>query len=730
MAVAMPKANPPNPPRFAGLALALLLPVVLLATLAAVALVRDWRAARAEAAARARELVVAAVERTAILLQSGSPVSPDATGVPSSLVDLWPDGFVIGRSNQLLSPAAGDWPPSPDPLDADNLPATLRIAWSAAHDAFIAGNWSNAVLRYDAFLGPAPDPTVPPGPVPHRRFLALAQFERALALERLGRVPDSIRSLAGLLGPAALATNATEAGIPIAHLAALRLLELTSETNPRMPRITGTEPSALPLLELTSGSAPPFGPMPSHGNDPVAALAQSPPSPYLATVVDQLRPRIARLDTAAPERQVLKKLLADLEHAETSRRLHAEALRARGTALPWPDLFWILEPDAAWLAVRRTPQPPPEPSPAAARPDSPRSYALLPEYLVRSQLPSIARELDRRGDFTAALVLAGRRLPVTPEADPTPDPAGQAPLATATRALAGGDPILATAVLTDARAFYGTQWRRTLLFGGLLAAALLAAGASVLATRRSLVRQHELNLQKSNFVSSVSHELRAPLGSIRLLAEGLERGTVPDDLRRHEYFRLISQETRRLGALVENVLDFSRIEQGRKRYELEPTDLRALVADTVKVFQPLALARHVEIACQLPPGTAPCEIIADGRALQQAQLNLLDNALKHSPPDSAIVVKLTLVPPPEAVPSEVHLSVRDQGPGIPPEDHHRIFEPFFRRGSELRRETQGVGIGLSIVRHIVDAHHGRVLVDSSPGAGACFTLVLPVQPPR
>jgi signal transduction histidine kinase len=246
------------------------------------------------------------------------------------------------------------------------------------------------------------------------------------------------------------------------------------------------------------------------------------------------------------------------------------------------------------------------------------------------------------------------------------------------------------------------------------------------------VQQHELNLQKSNFVSSVSHELRAPLGSIRLLAEGLERGTVTDADRRLEYFRLIGQETRRLGSLVENVLDFSRIEQGRKQYEFEPTRIDALLHRTVETFEPLAKERGVRLEVVVPDSGPPLELPADGRALQQALLNLLDNALKHSPEGARIRVQLELHPAPltegrsPTAFSQLRLSVTDSGPGIPAADHERIFEPFFRRGSELRRDTQGVGIGLSIVRHILEAHGGRIDLVSQPGQGATFTLVLPV----
>jgi signal transduction histidine kinase len=231
---------------------------------------------------------------------------------------------------------------------------------------------------------------------------------------------------------------------------------------------------------------------------------------------------------------------------------------------------------------------------------------------------------------------------------------------------------------------------------------------------------------KSNFVSSVSHELRAPIASVRLMSESIDRGTVPDESRRREYFRFIVQECRRLSALVENVLDFSRIEQGRKEYEFEPTDVVELTRQTVKLMEPTAAEREITFRLALPetPGL-PAQPCVDGRAVQQALVNLIDNALKHSPRGSAVTVGLE-----EANGNgKVRLWVEDNGPGIAVEEQERIFERFYRCGSELTRQTQGVGIGLSIVKHIVEAHGGRVVVRSAPGEGSRFTLELPEQQP-
>jgi signal transduction histidine kinase len=257
----------------------------------------------------------------------------------------------------------------------------------------------------------------------------------------------------------------------------------------------------------------------------------------------------------------------------------------------------------------------------------------------------------------------------------------------------------------------------------LIAASTLAALAGLFSARRSFYRQMRLNDLKSNFVSSVSHELRAPIASVRLMAEGLEREKIKEPEKQKEYFRFIGQECRRLSALVENVLDFSRIEQGRKQYEFEPTDVIKLVEETVKVMEPYALEKNVSLVLQLDSqlSTLSPQLEVDGRAIQQALVNLIDNAVKHSPARSAVTIGL------DVQKMKAQLWVEDHGPGIPKKEHEKIFERFYRLGSELRRETQGVGIGLSIVKHIVEAHGGRVIVQSEIGKGSRFTIEMPTN---
>jgi signal transduction histidine kinase len=292
--------------------------------------------------------------------------------------------------------------------------------------------------------------------------------------------------------------------------------------------------------------------------------------------------------------------------------------------------------------------------------------------------------------------------------------------------------VRAQVVLADPDRFYAQHTRRKFLFGGLILASACAALVGVISARRNFHRQLRLNEMKSNFVSSVSHELRAPIASVRLMAENLERGKVPDMPKQNEYFRFISQECRRLSALIENVLDFSRIEQGRKQYEFEPSDIAALTRETVRLMEPYATEHGVRLELKSAIRNPQSEIEMDSKAIQQALVNLIDNAIKHSPKDAVVEIALTEQETRNANPlthhaSRITLSVSDHGPGIPREEHDKIFERFYRRGSELRRETQGVGIGLSIVKHIVEAHGGCVRVESELGKGSVFIIQLPLN---
>jgi signal transduction histidine kinase len=288
---------------------------------------------------------------------------------------------------------------------------------------------------------------------------------------------------------------------------------------------------------------------------------------------------------------------------------------------------------------------------------------------------------------------------------------------TALIAATNGGPFRVRVFLSDTGALYARQRIRTLWFGGLIGVSVASVLLGLFVARRAFHRQRELSEMKTNFVSSVSHELRAPIASVRLMAEELE--DIENPQKNREYKRFIVQECGRLSGLIENVLDFARHEQGRKEYEFESTDLEALVRETTRLMRAYAADKNIAVQTVILGEAAPVE--ADGRAIQQVLVNLIDNAIKHSPPNAEIEAGL------EFAAERVRLWVQDHGEGIPPEDHARIFERFYRRGSEMRRKTQGVGLGLAIVKYVTEAHGGTVTVDSQLGRGSRFTVILPTM---
>jgi len=242
-----------------------------------------------------------------------------------------------------------------------------------------------------------------------------------------------------------------------------------------------------------------------------------------------------------------------------------------------------------------------------------------------------------------------------------------------------------------------------------------------------LRRQRRLYQMQTDFVSSVTHELRAPIGAVRLLAENLKDGKVPAPAEQRRFHDYIVQECGRLAAMIENALNLARIEQGREEYRFEPADAAALVADTVRLLAPAAREKNATLRVAPPLVEAgDFTAVLDAAAIRRVLVNLIDNAIKHAPADTEVTVSLAFVD--RAGGRALRFTVADRGPGIPKADHERIFERFYRRGSELRRETQGVGIGLSIVKHIVDAHQGVIRVESELGKGSRFVVELPASP--
>jgi signal transduction histidine kinase len=264
--------------------------------------------------------------------------------------------------------------------------------------------------------------------------------------------------------------------------------------------------------------------------------------------------------------------------------------------------------------------------------------------------------------------------------------------------------------------------RQVMLFSAafLLLLAMIAVG--VVATWRLVRRETEMARLKADFVANVSHDLKTPLSVIRMFAETLELDRVPDAATRREYYRVMTQESERLSRLIENVLDFSRIEGGRRVYARQPTALEPLIRETLEAFTyPLTqqgFKVDVDVAADLP------EVAMDGEAIGQALGNLIDNAIKYAGDRKAIRIEARADGAAGA--AAVALTVADEGIGIPPGEQERIFEKFYRVGASETQGRRGSGVGLALVRHIVDAHGGSVRVESRPGEGSRFTIRLPV----
>jgi len=265
------------------------------------------------------------------------------------------------------------------------------------------------------------------------------------------------------------------------------------------------------------------------------------------------------------------------------------------------------------------------------------------------------------------------------------------------------------------------QWSRRNFNANLslsILTALVLIGGVVMALRAAS-RAMKLSQMKADFVSNVSHELRTPLASIRVFGEFLKLGRVKEPDKMQEYGEYIETESRRLTQLINNILDFSKIESGQKTYNFEQTPVEGVVADTLKTFEVVLEQNGFTLNLERPSLPLP-QVVIDPDAVAQAFINLLDNAVKYSGDSKEIEVKLA------EQGDTVTISVIDHGVGIASEEREKVFEKFYRVGNCLVHDVKGSGLGLSIVKHIVEAHHGRVIVESEPGRGSAFIIHLPV----
>ena len=244
-------------------------------------------------------------------------------------------------------------------------------------------------------------------------------------------------------------------------------------------------------------------------------------------------------------------------------------------------------------------------------------------------------------------------------------------------------------------------------------------GAGMMLTYRNVSRELALAKLKSDFVSNVSHELRTPLALIRLYAETLELGRISNPGKHQEYYEIIRKESERLTSLINNILDFSRIEAGKKEYSFRETDVADLVRSTLDSYRFEIEQNGFHFEQKIDNNLPPLQV--DREAIARSLLNLVNNAVKYSATEKYLGVHLYHHY------GNVNLEVVDHGIGIPAKEQPKIFEKFYRVGDPLVHNTKGSGLGLSLVRHIVHAHGGEVTVESAPGRGSKFIITLPVK---
>lgn len=259
---------------------------------------------------------------------------------------------------------------------------------------------------------------------------------------------------------------------------------------------------------------------------------------------------------------------------------------------------------------------------------------------------------------------------------------------------------------------------RDYVFGILILALVATSAGGTVATVVIVQREARVARLQTDFVNKVSHDLRTPLTSIRMFVETLQMGRLTEPARQREALEIISEEAARLSTLINRLLDWARMESGRRAYHFQRQPLEPILDAALQAFEPQRLSQPAEVRRAVEPGLP--SVMADREALSGALLDLLNNAHKYTGAEKVITLGAVRRGP------TVLVTVADNGPGIAVPDQKRIFDKFYRARDPLERTIEGSGLGLAMVKHIVQAHGGRIEVASEVGHGATFTVTLPV----